>query len=186
VRSVVTTRRKCLGCRAILSRYNTGRRCAACVRAGRTQPVEPGSVAVHLGQHLAQQRKHAGITQYDLAARAGVSVVFVRSLEGGERETARLRSLAKVTYALGLRGAAFYSSAISAGERMRAARHQHGLTLAVLGRECGLSETELSELEKGVRVLVHVPTADALAGMVGLSVAELAPWLLADTSPNRT
>jgi transcriptional regulator with XRE-family HTH domain len=185
VRSVVNTARVCLGCGAILSRYNPGRRCAACVRSGRTRQIEPGSGVVHLGQQLAERRKRAGITQYDLATRAGVSVVFVRSLEGGERETARLRSLAKVADALGLCGAALYSLADSAGERMRSARHQHGLTLQVLARDCGMSDQDLSELEKGVRVLVHVPTANALAGKVGLSVVDLAPWLLADTLANR-
>lgn len=153
---------------------------------------------MHWGQQLADRRKRARLTQYDLAARAGVSVVFVRSLEGGERETARLRSLAKVADALGLRGAALHSSADSAGERMRTARHQHGLTLQMLGQDCGMSDQDLSELEKGVRVLVHVPTADALASGLGLPVADLAPWLLelpgstgrdvtsvADTSANR-
>jgi transcriptional regulator with XRE-family HTH domain len=61
---------------------------------------------------------------------------------------------------------------------MRSARHRHELTLQTLARDCGVPETDLSELERDQRVVTRVPTADALASRLGLSVAELAPWLL--------
>jgi DNA-binding XRE family transcriptional regulator len=107
-----------------------------------------------------------------------VSVVFVRSLEGGDRDTARLGSLLKVADALEVRIPGLHGSGDSSGERMRSARHQQGLTLQALARDCGVPETDLSELERGQRVVVRVPTADALASRLGLSVVDLAPWLL--------
>lgn len=53
-----------------------------------------------LGQFVKQQRKEAGLTQVELAARAGVGLRFVRELEQG-KPALRTDTVNKVLYLFG-------------------------------------------------------------------------------------
>jgi transcriptional regulator with XRE-family HTH domain len=176
---VVTERRVCPGCGAILSRFNKGRRCAACVKSHRTGQATPRPDSVSLGQQISRARTALGLTRYDLACLAGVSVALLRSVEQDDRDTIAVRPLLKLAGALGGTPAELHGSVTTPGTRIRAARHDRGLTLTELGRDCGMSAADLSSLEKGLRVLARVPTAGVVAARLGLSAADLAPWLFA-------
>lgn len=55
-----------------------------------------------LGDRLRKTRKLRGLSQRDLAKRAGLSVSLVRKLEQGEREDTRIETLRKLAVALGV------------------------------------------------------------------------------------
>ncbi|MBI4879200.1 MAG: helix-turn-helix transcriptional regulator [Planctomycetes bacterium] len=59
-----------------------------------------GAIAVGIGTEIARIRKVAGLTQPELAARAGVGLRFVRELEQG-KPTVRLDKVKQVLDLLG-------------------------------------------------------------------------------------
>lgn len=95
--------RSCTGCGRPLSRYNSGKRCQACVSAGRNNSVsqqgDNGSPLVDRAR-LAQLRHSRGWTQEALAGYAGLSGEMVRKLEQGARKSARLTTLNALARAL--------------------------------------------------------------------------------------
>ncbi|WP_040808340.1 helix-turn-helix domain-containing protein [Nocardia concava] len=54
-----------------------------------------------LGQRLRSVRKRRGLTQRELAAGSGVSVSFIRKIEQGERDDARIETLRRLAVGLG-------------------------------------------------------------------------------------
>ncbi|MEC3917574.1 helix-turn-helix domain-containing protein [Nocardia sp. CDC160] len=54
-----------------------------------------------LGQRLQSVRKRRGLTQRELAAGSGVSVSFIRKIEQGERDDARIETLRRLAVGLG-------------------------------------------------------------------------------------
>lgn len=94
--------RACAGCGRPLSRYNTGKRCQACVSAARQQSGDesPGdSGAVVDGAKLAHLRREREWTQEMLADRSGLSVQLVRKVEQN-RGPVLLGTLGKLARAL--------------------------------------------------------------------------------------
>lgn len=95
--------RSCAGCGKPLSRYNSGKRCQACVTAGRksglSHQTDNGSPLVDRAR-LAQLRHDRGWTQEMLAGYAGLSREMVRKLEQGMRKSARLSTLDALARAL--------------------------------------------------------------------------------------
>jgi transcriptional regulator with XRE-family HTH domain len=53
-----------------------------------------------LGGRLVSVRKRCGLTQRDLARRAGVSMSLIRQIEQGERDTTQLQTARKLAVAL--------------------------------------------------------------------------------------
>jgi transcriptional regulator with XRE-family HTH domain len=94
--------RVCTGCGKPLSRYNTGKRCQACVSAGRNSTsARSGEICGPLVDRakLAQLRHDRGWTQEMLAGRAGLSTEMVKKLEQGRRST-RISTLTALARAL--------------------------------------------------------------------------------------
>ena len=97
--------RNCTGCGNLLSRYNTGKRCQACVSTGRNASLSRhGNDRSPLvdGARLAQLRHDRGWTQEILADYAGLSRELVRKLEQGARKSARLVTLNALAQALNI------------------------------------------------------------------------------------
>jgi transcriptional regulator with XRE-family HTH domain len=102
-------KRTCGGCGLPLSRYNTGKRCQACIRAGRKnqppgredQPAEPGTILVN-GNAIAQARRTRGWTQAFFADRAGLSASLIQKLEVNVLKTTRPASLDAMARVLGI------------------------------------------------------------------------------------
>jgi transcriptional regulator with XRE-family HTH domain len=95
--------RSCTGCGKPLSRYNTGKRCQACISAGRKDnPGQSGENGGNLvdGVKLAQLRHERGWTQDMLAGCAGLSAVMVQKLEQNVRRTARISTLSALARVL--------------------------------------------------------------------------------------
>ena len=134
-----------------------------------------------MGHRVKELRNKAGFTRDELADSAGLSREVVRSVERGERDSIPLPALLALAGVLGAPFAALEDAAKAPGERLRAARRQRGLTIQELARESGLTETHISDLELGKKVLMRLPPANALATALGLLVLYLAPWL-AETS----
>lgn len=92
--------RACDGCGGPLSRYNPGRICQSCLRAGGDVPaVNPGDVSVR-GARIAELRRKRGLTQKVLADRAGVSFSIVEKLERNIRKSAKLSTLSAIASVL--------------------------------------------------------------------------------------
>ncbi|PGH46019.1 transcriptional regulator [Micromonospora sp. WMMA1996] len=70
-----------------------------------------------IGDHVARLRRHATLTQEQLAERAGVSVETVRKLEQGERRSARMSTLHALARALGVATTALLGDASEAAAR---------------------------------------------------------------------
>jgi transcriptional regulator with XRE-family HTH domain len=97
--------RNCTGCGNPLSRYNTGKRCQACVSTGRNASLsrhDNDRSPLVDGARLAQLRHDRGWTQEILADHAGLSRELVRKLEQGARKSARLGTLNALAQSLNI------------------------------------------------------------------------------------
>ena len=56
-----------------------------------------------LGAQIKKGRERRGLTQDELASRAGLSRIYIAKIEGGERMAPSLPALEKIAKALGLR-----------------------------------------------------------------------------------
>ncbi len=112
--------RRCEGCGEPLSRYNPADRCQACVSAAAAQQPGQSGELPPVGKRLARLRRERGLTQEELAERAGVSADIVRKLEQGARASARLATLAALARALGARTGELFQSppGVRQGERV--------------------------------------------------------------------
>jgi transcriptional regulator with XRE-family HTH domain len=93
---------KCTGCGKPLSRYNTGKRCQACVSADRKSTFAQAADRTALLDRatLAQLRHDRGWTQALLADYAGLSRDMVKKLERGTRKSASLSTMQALARAL--------------------------------------------------------------------------------------
>ena len=96
--------------------------------------------AARFGAMVHTYRREAGLTQQELAAKAGLSVAALRDIEQSRRCRPRPRSLSALTHALGLdpEQAADFATAAASPPPQRAgfaatADPAEGLRLAVLG-----------------------------------------------------
>lgn len=55
----------------------------------------------HLGERIRQLRDEQGVSREQLAAKAGLSAVYLKKLEAGERESPSLDALERIARALG-------------------------------------------------------------------------------------
>src|ERR1700733_6748866 len=97
------TGQNCAGGGSPLSRYNTGKRCQACISKGRGKlSARPGKASETQVDRtkLAQLRREHGWTQELLAGHAGLSTDLVKKLEQGAKRSARLSTLAALARAL--------------------------------------------------------------------------------------
>lgn len=69
-----------------------------------------------LAQYVKQKRKQVGLTQAELASRAGVGLRFIRELERGQKETLRCD---RVNQVLALFGAELGAIPVSHGEKSK-------------------------------------------------------------------
>ena len=99
-----------------------------------------------LGNHLRTHRKTAGLTQADLARRAGLAERTVRALEQG-RGTLASWDAALDALALSLAGRNL-PGGMTLGERLTTLRRRRGLTQAALARALGVSKPTLGALER--------------------------------------
>jgi DNA-binding SARP family transcriptional activator len=97
---------------------------------------EVGKQANELGVLLRVYRRRAHLTQREFAAKAGLSVAFVRDLEQGRRSSPRPDSLAALGYALGLDAA---QAAVLARAAASSLRRQPDATIAASDRRLRLS-----------------------------------------------
>jgi DNA-binding XRE family transcriptional regulator len=100
-----------------------------------------------LGDHVRRQRLALGLTQRTLARRLGVREESVASWEGGLSQPL-VRRWPGIIRFLG------YNPALpraGLADRVRAYRREHGLTQADLGRQLGLDEGTIVDLEAGRR-----------------------------------
>jgi transcriptional regulator with XRE-family HTH domain len=56
----------------------------------------------HLGGRIKAAREQGGLTQNELAARAGVSRIYIAKLEGGDRQSPSLPVLDRIAKVLGV------------------------------------------------------------------------------------
>lgn len=171
--SVVAKGRVCPGCGALLSRYNPDRRCAACVRSARPDRREARQGPGYLAEQVTHLRRKAGLSRRDLAVKAELTEVQVRSVEKGDRDFVPVRTVVALADALGVPVAALHGSVVSPGQWVRAARAQRGMTLQMLAQLSGVSVSQISELERGRKSFSRLSAADALATALGLSLRDL-------------
>jgi transcriptional regulator with XRE-family HTH domain len=57
----------------------------------------------NLGKRIKQRREHRGLTQTELAKRAGLSRIYIAKLEAGERQSPSLPVLERIAKALGVK-----------------------------------------------------------------------------------
>jgi transcriptional regulator with XRE-family HTH domain len=180
--------RPCAGCGNPLSRYNPQDRCAACQAATRPDaggdrrralprdfPWSPAPPA-DLGGRLRELRRGCGLSQEQLADKAGVSVDLISKLEQGRRTSARLESLGLLAGALGVGTAQLFGRVTAAGQlggRLAAVRKRRGLTQRELAEASGVSLTVISKLEQGEREGVRAETARKLAAALQVPVSVL-------------
>jgi transcriptional regulator with XRE-family HTH domain len=100
---------------------------------------------MNIGLALRRTRKSVGLTQDELAARAGVSRQAVVLLEQGG---GRMRTLAKVALHVGFRVKGVARGDVLS-EQVRAARHQRKLTQQALAVKAGLSLPTVRAVERG-------------------------------------
>lgn len=109
---------------------------------------------MHPGITIRQHREAKALTLKQLAERTGLSISYISEIEKGAK-TPSLKTLAKISVGLDIPlGVLLPESNESAppmglGERLRLAREARGMSLAELGKQCGLSTTYLSEIERG-------------------------------------
>jgi transcriptional regulator with XRE-family HTH domain len=116
---------------------------------------------VKIGQHVAVARKQAGLSQYALAHRVGVSATYIQKLERGEIETPAIDKLRRMADVLGVPVAYFVTeeSAQLAEER---ARYEFN------------RDPALDAFTASVTDLVPNATLDAVVGVVR-EVAKIPP-----------
>lgn len=94
------------------------------------------------------------MTLKQLAERTGLSISYISEIEKGEKNPS-IRTLTKLSLGLDIPLSTFLpesegaSRPLGLGDRLRLAREARGLSLAALGKMCGLSTTYLSEIERG-------------------------------------
>ncbi len=154
------------------------------------------------GDSIRRLREEKGLTQRELAERAGLSPSYVNEIENG-RKRPSLRVLNRLAGGLGVPagvlmgplgiaaaamaegggddssesvtpavGAASTVAELGVGDRLRLARQGKGLTLAQLADKTGLSISYLSDVERGVE-LPAVETLAALATSLEVRVSDL-------------
>jgi len=64
------------------------------------QSKEGVRIRLQFGKHLRSLRKSADVTQFDLAARAKISVQYLQNLEGKQPKNPSLETLASLAKAL--------------------------------------------------------------------------------------
>ena len=94
--------RCCADCGNPLSRYNPGNHCQACLSSGRKDNDGQTAETLAIGKRLAGIRRERGLTQEQVAERAGVSAVTIQKLEREERHSARLATLSALAEVLGV------------------------------------------------------------------------------------
>lgn len=176
----VAVPRLCAGCGVPLSRYNRQSVCGACAHSARgTDDTDdgPSTPELAIGARVAVFRRHAGLTQQQLADRCGLSLALIRSLEQGARTSARLANI--ITLARGLRVpvSALLEPTESPGSLLRAARRRRGWSQSILADRAGLSVSYVSRIENGSRRLASLPTIRRIAAALDVSPGQLVPWL---------
>jgi transcriptional regulator with XRE-family HTH domain len=147
------------------------------MRPSRPGQKEPNPGPGYLAERVTHLRRKAGLSQWDLSGRAGLTYAVVRSVEKGQREFVRVRTLAALAGGLSLSVAMLHGSPDPSGPRVREAREQLGMAQRTLALLAGVPLWQLSEFERGLSLFTCLSTADAMASAVGLSVWDLVPWL---------
>lgn len=173
--------RLCAGCGVPLSRYNRRSVCGACAHSARGSDDDSaditGTAELAIGARVAGFRQQAGLTQQQLADRCGLSPALIKNLEQGARKSARLANLMALARALRVPVAALLEPTESPGFLVRAARRRRGWSQSMLADRAGLSIAYLSLIENGKRPLASLKTIRRLADALGVSPAQLVPWL---------
>lgn len=97
--------RRCAGCGLLLSRYNNGDYCRACVSSDqRSQPGQDSGmvavVALNVGARLHALRLRRGMTLEVLAGLAGVAPSYLSMIENGKRRLDRYSTIISLAAAL--------------------------------------------------------------------------------------
>jgi transcriptional regulator with XRE-family HTH domain len=121
-----------------------------------------------VGQRLLAARLARGLSQLDLAARAGVDPGTILSIERGATRRPQLATLRRLATVLGvrvtwLRTGAGARDVPTLGQRLRATREQRGLTLAQLATRAGLTSDTIWRIETGATRAPQAATVAALA-----------------------
>lgn len=136
---------------------------------------------------LKRYREQKGLTQRELADRAGVSASYVNEIENG-RKRPSLRVLNRIAAELGVpagvlvgrlgqvsgrsEGENYASDGLTMGDKLRLARLERGLTLTQLASETGLSPSHLSDIERG-HAIPAVETLSAIAAALRVRMSDL-------------
>ena len=116
-------------------------------------------------------RNTAGLTQHELASRAGLSLAAVRDLEQGRRSRPRGKSLAALSRALGLdlrqdqtlmRAASREQFGVREGSVAHVMGHEKGLCISVLG--------PLAVWRDGQQVSLGSPARQVILGLLSVAV----------------
>ncbi len=120
-----------------------------------------------LGPRLQAARRTLGLTQLDLAEKAGCSTRSVWQAEGGG---GRLDLFQRIAACLDME---ISGRALPPGDalgiRLRLLRDRMGISRRQVGEECGLSATTVAEVEKGAAC--NVATVEAMGMMLGAGLA---------------
>lgn len=128
------------------------------------------------GTWLREQRRDKKWTQRTLAAKAGLSLGYISSVENGKRKP-KMSSLAALAQALGIP----YAQALQASgylddrlvlfaHRLRTTRMNCGLTVEGLAAQCRLSTKTVERWESSPKEWPSDPTLERLASALQVSV----------------
>ncbi|MHB8073195.1 helix-turn-helix domain-containing protein [Desulfosporosinus fructosivorans] len=62
-----------------------------------------------IGRNIAKLRRSKGLTQGELAEKAGISIHYLSRIEGGNCPSPHVKTLSRIAYALGIRISELYS-----------------------------------------------------------------------------
>lgn len=107
-----------------------------------------------LGERIRALREERGYSLGEFARKVGISVSYLSEIERGAKKPS-LRTVAKIAEALNLgKGELLRQSqkpaGLGLGERLRLVRQERGVSLTELARSAGISDSYLSEVERGV------------------------------------
>lgn len=137
-----------------------------------------GGGAVGPGEAIRRYRQERRLTLKEVAAKTGLSISYLSEIEAG-RKFPSLSVVYKLSETLHIPLGQLLPASeeeehpLTLGERIRLAREERGLTLGQLATRCGLSDSYLSQVERGEAT----PSAQSLRAIAEALDLPLGPFL---------
>lgn len=123
--------------------------------------------ALRLGQRLRKAREEAGLSQHEVAARAGVAVGTVKAVERG---SGTVQSLNQLAAALDLILVAQHAPSDQVVDGLVALRKELGISARTLATRLGIGRTTLQRLESKADTRIHTLALYSAAVGAGLKL----------------